>query len=56
MLVVQVMVLIWGRHLLSADGPGSVERGGCASGDDGDAGGFPAGAYVGSSGFHVGRG
>ena len=38
--VVQVMQLVEGCHLLSADGPGFVEQGGCASGDDGDVGGF----------------
>ena len=39
--VVQVMGLIGGRHLLSADRPGDpAERGGCASGNDGEAGDF----------------
>jgi hypothetical protein len=36
--VVQVMQLTGGRLLLSQDGPGSPDQGGCASGDD--AGGF----------------
>lgn len=54
--VVQVYYPTRGRHLLSADGPGSLQQGGCASGDAVDAGGFPDWAYGGSCDLPVGRG
>lgn len=34
------MQLTGGRHLLSPEGPGSPDQGGCASGDAVDVGGF----------------